>query len=129
MKSDPHSASLLCPCGSGSMLAACCGQWHAGEAAPSAEALMRSRYSAYVLELEDYLLATWHPDTRPQALNLAEDVAIKWLGLKVLFAKEIGDEATVHFVARYKMRGRAAFIDEKSHFMRENGRWLYVSVM
>lgn len=121
-----HSASLACPCGSGLSLDACCGRWHAGEAAPSAEALMRSRYSAYVLGLEDYLLATWHPDTRPAALHLADEAPMKWLGLKVLVAKASGDTATVHFVARYKIRGRAAFIDENSRFVRERGCWFYV---
>lgn len=120
-----HSASLACPCGSGLSLQACCGRWHAGEAAPSAEALMRSRYCAYVLGLEDYLLATWHLDTRPAALHL-DEAPIKWLGLKVLGAKVSGDTATVHFVARYKVRGRAAFIDENSRFVCEHGCWFYV---
>ena len=59
-----------CPCGSGRAYAACCGRLHSGaENAASAETLMRSRYSAYVLKLEDYLLATWHPDTRPRQLE------------------------------------------------------------
>ena len=60
-----------CPCGSGLATPACCGRWHAGVAAPSAEALMRSRYSAYVLGLEPYLLASWHASTRPASLGLA----------------------------------------------------------
>jgi len=79
-----------------------------------------------VLGLEDYLLATWHPDTRPMSLNLAEEAGMRWLGLKVLAAREEGDAGSVHFIARYKMRGRAGFIDENSRFKRENGYWFYV---
>ncbi|HEX5675395.1 MAG TPA: YchJ family metal-binding protein, partial [Azonexus sp.] len=83
---------IACPCtprvlpsgrGSGWVYAACCGRLHSGaEIAASAEALMRSRYSAYVLRLEEYLLATWHPDTRPSELDLTADDT-KWLGLEV----------------------------------------------
>ncbi len=58
-----------CPCGSERAYAACCGPWHAGAPAPTAEALMRSRYTAFVMELEPYLLATWHPGTRPPSLD------------------------------------------------------------
>jgi SEC-C motif-containing protein len=87
---------------------------------------MRSRYSAYVLGLETYLLASWHPDTRPEALNLATDAPLKWLGLKILGSQESGDTATVHFVARYRQGGRARFIDEQSRFIRIAGRWLYI---
>ena len=60
----------LCPCGTGRAPAACCGRYHAGEPAPDAEALMRSRYSAYVLGDSGYLRATWHPDTCPDELGL-----------------------------------------------------------
>jgi len=123
---EKHFASLACPCGSGLSLQACCGRWHAGVPAPSAEALMRSRYSAYALGLEDYLLATWHPETRPSALNLGDGPPVRWLGLQVLEASENADGGSVHFVARYKARGRPGFIDEKSRFKRVDGRWLYV---
>ena len=61
----PAPSETPCPCGGGRTYASCCGAWHAGTPAPSAEALMRSRYSAYVFGLEDYLLATWHRSTRP----------------------------------------------------------------
>lgn len=118
-----------CPCGSGLALAACCGRLHAGELAVSAEALMRSRYSAYVLGNEAYLLATWHPDTRPAVLDLADDAPVKWLGLDVLAcqAGQPGDaQGTVHFVARYKVNGRARRLCEHSRFICQDGRWLYV---
>jgi len=70
-----------CPCG-GENYDTCCGRYHHGTPAPDAASLMRSRYSAFVLKLEDYLLATWHPDTRPASLDLDTDNT-KWLGLEV----------------------------------------------
>ena len=116
-----------CPCGSGQRYAACCGPLHAGEqAAASAEALMRSRYSAYVLKLADYLLATWHASTRPSELDLAADDS-KWLGLDVKRHEILGDDrATVEFVARYRIAGRGHRLHELSRFVREDGRWFYV---
>lgn len=88
--------------------------------------MMRSRYSAYVLKLEAYLLATWHETTRPASLGLAEDNG-KWLGLEVKnHVQESADSATVEFVARYKVGGRAHRLHEISRFVREDGRWYYV---
>lgn len=115
-----------CPCGNGDY-ASCCGCYHNGSAAAAdAESLMRSRYSAYVLKLEDYLLATWHPGTRPTSLELASDRG-KWLGLQVKrHAQETEDRATVEFVARYKIGGRAQRLHEVSRFVHEQGRWLYL---
>lgn len=86
---------------------------------------MRSRYSAYVLKLEDYLLATWHIDTRPASLGLEADT-VKWLGLEVKRHQESGGEAMVEFVARYKAGGRAQRLHEISRFVREDAAWLYV---
>jgi SEC-C motif domain protein len=87
---------------------------------------MRSRYSAYVLNLEPYLLATWHPDTRPAAADPKGDGG-RWIGLEVKRHKvESADSATVEFVARYKAGGRAHRLHEISRFVREHGRWLYV---
>ena len=113
-----------CPCGSKSY-AACCEPLHRGTPASGAAALMRSRYSAYVLKLEDYLLATWHRDTRPAALDLAADDT-KWLGLEIKRQQESGDTAIVEFVARHKVAGRAHRLHEISRFMRDDGRWFYV---
>ena len=85
---------------------------------------MRSRYSAYVLKLADYLLATWHQSTRPATLDLETD---KWLGLEVKnHTEESPDRATVEFVARYKIDGRAHRLHEISRFVRVEGRWFYV---
>ncbi|GAB4120090.1 MAG: YchJ family metal-binding protein [Sideroxydans sp.] len=117
-----------CPCGSNKKFAACCGACLAGsEAAPTAEALMRSRYTAYTLLKEDYLLATWHPSTRPHLLGLKEEAPSKWLGLEVK-RHEQQDEthAIVEFVARYKVNGRAQRLHEVSRFVREGGSWFYV---
>jgi len=109
------------------VLEACCGRLHAGAPAPDAETLMRSRYSAYVLGLEDYLLATWHPATRPVALELDATPRPQWLGLAVKSHTPLDAiHATVEFVARYKLNGRAFRLHETSRFEQVDGRWLYV---
>jgi SEC-C motif domain protein len=117
-----------CPCGSGRAYAHCCGRWHAGPLhlqAPDAEALMRSRYCAYARGLHDYLLATWHPSTRPHRLDV--EPGLRWLGLTVQAHQRQDDEhATVRFVARSKRGGRASRLTETSRFVREGGRWFYV---
>jgi SEC-C motif-containing protein len=87
---------------------------------------MRSRYSAYVLALEPYLLSTWHASTRPALLDLAADQDIRWLGLQVRRYETENDSALVEFVARYKIAGRAHRIHETSRFRLEDGRWYYV---
>ena len=114
-----------CPCDSGVAYTACCGLRHAGDPAPTAESLMRSRYSAYVLGLEPYLLASWHASTRPASVEF--EPGTKWLGLTVKSASETGDTAQVEFVARYKVGGGSAVrMHELSRFVRENGRWYYM---
>ncbi len=91
---------------------------------------MRSRYSAYARGLRDYLLATWHPDTRPDALELddAPGAPLRWLGLDVLeHQRDDADHARVRFVARFRIGGRSAQrLRELSRFVREDGRWFYV---
>ncbi|MEO5831099.1 MAG: YchJ family metal-binding protein [Rhodanobacter sp.] len=118
-----------CPCGNPDGYATCCGSLHDGAAAATAEQLMRSRYSAYVLQREDYLLASWHPDTRPASLRLAaQQPPPSWLGLEVRRAHAVDDEhATVEFVARYRLGGgRAQRQHETSRFVRQDGRWYYL---
>lgn len=118
----------LCPCGSTKPYAECCARYiEGGTPAPTAEALMRSRYTAYTLLKEDYLLASWHPSTRPASLGLAEEAPTKWIGLDVK-RHEQQDEAhaIVEFVARYKVNGRAHRLHEVSRFVREAGQWFYV---
>ncbi|HKB60331.1 MAG TPA: YchJ family metal-binding protein [Gallionellaceae bacterium] len=120
--------SNACACGSGKAYTGCCGRYlDSGEHAPTAEALMRSRYTAYTLGREDYLLATWHASTRPLSLGLAEDIPAKWLGLEVRrHEQRDADRAIVEFVARHKVQGRAHRLHETSRFVREAGRWFYV---
>jgi SEC-C motif-containing protein len=107
----------------------CCGRYHTGPLhllAPTAEALMRSRYSAYVLDLTDYLRATWHASTRPVAIE-PNPPGLKWLGLGVRQHRvRDADHASVEFVARSKLGGRAQRLHETSRFVREGGRWFYV---
>jgi len=126
MSSSPNKAP--CPCGSNKKYTACCGHYLDGNEIPSsAEALMRSRYTAYTMLREDYVLATWHVSTRPVQLGLGDDAASKWLGLEVKRHQQQDDtHAIVEFVARYKLGGRAHRLHEVSRFVREDGRWFYV---
>ena len=137
MSRTPAVPSAACPCGrlqgSGAKAkplayADCCGRfidhWDA-QPAPDAECLMRSRYTAFVCERADYLLATWHPSHRPALLDF--DAAAQWLGLEVRghWVKDV-DHAEVEFVARHRLGGRAVRLHERSRFVREGGRWYYV---
>ena len=137
MSRTPADPCAACPCGrlQGSgpkakplAYADCCGRfidhWDA-QPAPDAECLMRSRYTAFVCERADYLLATWHPSHRPASLDF--DAAAQWLGLEVRghWVKD-ADHAEVEFVARHRLGGRAVRLHERSRFLREGGRWYYV---
>lgn len=117
-----------CPCDSGQPYDACCGPLHAGVAADTAEQLMRSRYSAYVLGDRDYLLATWHAGTRPREFALDAPGTTRWLGLSIKRHEDIApDRGLVEFVARYRVGGAPAMrLHETSRFVREGGRWYYV---
>jgi SEC-C motif-containing protein len=120
---------MRCPCDSGLPFQACCQPYLRGDlTAPDAESLMRSRYTAYVLEDTPYLLATWHPATRPAAsLNFNQEARPKWLGLAIKRRTETDAEhALVEFVARYKINGRAFRMHETSRFERIKGRWFYL---
>lgn len=123
MKTQP------CPCQSTKSYADCCQRWHEGEhylQAPDAESLMRSRYSAFVLDKLEYLLQTWHPQTRPEHLD-PNPIGLKWLGLQIRQHIVIDDtQQEVEFVARSRYQGRATRLHEISRFVREQGRWFYV---
>lgn len=116
----------FCHCGKPIIYEACCARLHRGERAADAEELMRSRYSAYVLGLESYVHDTWHPSTRPHNLELDSSPAMQWIGLEVRHFKQGEGKATVEFVARYKLNGRAHRLHEISVFVFEQGRWFYL---
>jgi SEC-C motif-containing protein len=115
-----------CPCDSTRPYAECCGPWHDGAPAPDSLALMRSRYSAFVLCNEKYLLETWHTTTRPQSIPF--DARQKWLGLSIVDTRVTGDTtAEVEFIARSRVSNAPAVrLHERSRFVREAGRWFYV---
>ncbi|MDR6538724.1 YchJ family metal-binding protein [Variovorax soli] len=136
----PRPTPDPCPCGRrdrrGDVLAyaACCGRYlddFARTPAPDAETLMRSRYTAFVRERADYLLATWHPSHRPEHLDF--EPGAKWLGLEVRgHVERDADHAEVEFVARQRSRsGTATRLAERSRFVREEReggllRWYYL---
>ena len=118
-----------CPCGYGLPLAQCCQLIIEGDQpAQSALALMRSRYTAFTLVDEAYLLKSWHSSTRPTHFDLG-DSPQQWLRLKILHT-EMGqpadDSGVVEFVAVYKVNGKAHRLHERSRFCRENGAWRYL---
>lgn len=117
-----------CPCGLPQAFDTCCRRYLGGTTAPTAEALMRSRYTAFTRLDQAYLLATWHPTTRPANLDLHTAPLPTWLGLK-LIAHTVQDasHATVEFIARSKTNGRAQRLHEVSRFVREDGRWYYLN--
>jgi len=118
---------MLCPCNSAQDYEECCKPLHEGKAALTAESLMRSRYSAYVLKLEDYLLKTWHPSKRPKILDLSSDET-KWSGLEIIDKEQGGaDDHTdiVEFVACFEHQGAEQKLRERSRFVKRSGHWLY----
>ncbi|GIJ24773.1 YchJ family protein [Micromonospora lutea] len=117
-----------CPCGQGLPYADCCGRLHRGEAdAPTAEALMRSRYTAFAVGDPDYLLRSWHSRTRPARLHL--DPTQRWTRLEVLGTDGGGlfdSTGTVQFRAHYREGREPGTLTERSRFAREDGRWVYL---
>jgi SEC-C motif-containing protein len=129
------TSAAPCPCGRAQgkktlAYAQCCGRFlDSDTSAHDAESLMRSRYSAFVLEREAYLLQTWHPHKRPPSLDF--DVGAKWLGLEVRDAvQQDATHAEVEFVARQKpASGPAVRLVERSRFVWEDGRWFYLDAI
>ncbi|TVP93371.1 MAG: YchJ family protein [Pseudomonadaceae bacterium] len=126
-------ASSPCPCGSSNTYADCCQPLHLGNTAPSAERLMRSRYSAYTLGLVDYLINTTLP---AQQANLDRKAMrqwskqSRWLGLEVIASEATrpdSDQAWVRFIARWQdPNGEKQAHEEHSEFRREQGRWYFI---
>jgi SEC-C motif-containing protein len=119
---------MRCPCGTGLPLEECCGPVLGGtRTAATAGQLMRSRYSAFALGNAGYLLATWHPRTRPAELEV--DRRVRWTGLDVVATtggSPLETEGTVEFRAHHVVGGRAGAQHERSRFLREQGRWFYL---
>ena len=119
-----------CPCGSAEKYENCCGAFIEGFKQPETpEQLMRSRYTAFSLQKENYILTTWHPRTRPEKLNF-EDNQVVWLGLVVNQAKQptpVSQEAYVEFTASYLENGQICRLHENSKFLPEDGRWYYLN--
>ncbi|MFJ8947563.1 YchJ family protein [Streptomyces sp. NPDC102395] len=116
--------AAVCPCGLPEAYEACCGRFHSGSAvAPTAEALMRSRYSAFVRGDAGYLMRTWHPRTRPAVLDL--DPGTRWTGLEILATAE-GSAFHSTGVVEFRASYRGGSLRERSRFERVDGAWVYV---
>lgn len=119
-----------CPCASGLDYQACCAAWHKGGSAPTAEALMRSRYSAFLRKDVPYLIRTSHPLLRAKVdvRLLRQSLALDWCGLEVVAVSGGGpdDQAgEVHFRARFRHAGQEQVHEERSRFVRIDGEWVY----
>lgn len=119
--------SAACPCGSGEPLVVCCAPLHAGRPAPTAERLMRSRFSAFALGDAAYLLRSWSRTTRPASLEL--DAGTTWRRLQIVDTAGGGGadaEGVVEFRASYRDAEGVGLLHERSRFVREDGRWVYL---
>ncbi|MGP4002417.1 YchJ family protein [Streptomyces sp. 8N706] len=129
-QTSPASVSA-CPCGLSAAYGDCCGRLHAGQtSAPTAESLMRSRFSAFAVQDETYLLRTWHPGTRPRRIDF--DAGLRWLGLEILDTtggSAFHTTGTVTFRARWTHGGRPGELHERSRFVRHEGAWVYVEAL
>jgi SEC-C motif-containing protein len=121
-------ASRRCPCNSGLTYGECCGPLHAGERrAATAEQLMRGRYSAFAVGDTGYVLASWHPSTRPIVVEAEPELV--WRSLEIVSSEAGGpfdDAGTVEFRARWRQGDERGMLHERSRFRREAGAWLYV---
>lgn len=117
----------MCPCGRGVPFEECCAPYLQGRDAPTAEHLMRSRYTAFAMNDEDHLLRTWHPSTRPRAVP--PEPGLRWTGLEILGTSGgsfLHTSGTVEFRASWVAGGTSGSMHEHSRFVREDGRWLYL---
>jgi SEC-C motif-containing protein len=123
-------STARCPCLSGETFGACCAPFLRGDSpAPTAERLMRSRFTAFVGD-SDYLLRTWHPSTAPAALDL--DPEQRWTRLDILHTNRGGmldKEGTVEFRAFYRRQGTSGDQHESSRFVKENRSWYYLDAL
>ncbi len=123
----------LCPCDSGLPYNQCCGKYHKGKIhAPTAEALMRSRYSAYVLNLPKYIFRTWDKKTRPTLKSLQESKDASFIKLEIVSNKDglaKDQSGEVIFIATYQNKGEKNTLKEHSYFRKKNNRWVYVDAI
>ncbi len=116
-----------CPCGQPNPADACCYALFIGDTvADTCERLMRARYTAYVQRNESFLIASWHPSTRPE--NVPFDALTHWIGLKVINSRGGASDALgeVEFIATFKQQGKAYKMHERSRFVQEQGQWFYL---
>ncbi len=123
------TAQEMCPCGTGKEYKKCCLPLLCEERkADTALELMRSRYTAFTKNANDYLLASWAGKTRPQKLD-SETTTMNWIGLEIL-ETEMGSEedtsGTVLFAARFIIADTLHTMREKSRFIKEKGVWYYL---
>ena len=122
----------ICPCGTELTYSQCCRPLHEGKAATTAEALMRSRYSAYVLGDAAYIHRSWHSSTRPSKKSLTQPIHIQWERLEIV-KTEVGQaedqDGMVEFIAYFAEHGQAQQLHELSRFIREKNRWVYVEAL
>lgn len=121
---------MKCPCNSQNDYSSCCEPYHQGKAAPTAEALMRSRYSAYAVDDTKYLYKSWSKQTRPSKKALKQDQSSQWLGLEIIQTEHgtvLDNEGIVEFKASYSADNGVNELHETSRFVRENGRWVYLN--
>jgi SEC-C motif-containing protein len=118
--------ATACPCGFGLPYGECCGPAHRGRPPATADALMRSRFTAFVLDDVGYTLRTWHPETRPA--DVEPDPGLRWTRLQILDTTGGGlfdAEGTVEFRASFRDGGRPGDMHERSRFVRHDGAWVY----
>jgi len=118
---------MACACGSGANLNQCCGPILDGAPAPTAEQLMRSRYTAFVLGNADYLLQSWHPKTRPSRVSLDDNT--RWLSLQIVSThagQAQDDQGVVEFCATFMSGVEYRVLHEKSRFEKISGHWFYL---
>lgn len=127
--------SSVCPCGSGKALLRCCRPYiedaglDAAKIPVTAELLMRSRYTAYVLQNADYILRTWHADTRPGNIDFSGVDSVQWTALEIVATtrgQADDDRGSVEFIATYQVEGVEKQLHENSRFVKQYGRWFYV---
>lgn len=120
---------MTCHCQSTKPYSKCCEPYHLGEAAPTAEALMRSRYSAYVLDKGNYLYKSWSQSTRPSKKSLKQGEPMQWQSLEIIKTEAgtaFDTEGVVEFKASYLAGDKTETLHEVSRFIRENNRWVYL---